>query len=682
MTCVKFQFFVACQAIETETVSKTASVLASGVRFSTLRKKESSLAQHDHLAISLETIEGRFLRDEVISEEECRVLLASCSHPDKHLREAALTLLFHPPTTDILSSYRHLLGFFTTNCRNLQELPHPLWELLCEFVAVCGQVPQEPATALFFKRVLTHLPSAFMRSLLSQSLPLKPFLACFRLSSFRVFPKCRGTGLTRRWRFLHKKLSTGPAAPSWAQLTFADLGCLFGRKHAVHRCGYPSGRWLVRGRPLLLPQAETPPPPGHIAVRHCTWGGAGAGVRRYMDRLLSVHVKELRRVRALAQTVSHHTRRVVLSWHNATLAASSGWAFEDVSDQFSSRALWKTFQTTVRSNLHSRQNAPQSDPKANRNLGQQWQQRLVVPKVHHALWEERACALLNLTCEAEWQKHLGAAEEILRLPGVEFSSACRGYGWTGPVSPHQCLPLHTILDWSARREEAWHGGLLRLAALLQEGQLLLDKGLLHHLVLPWIDKFFISSRREDDWEYLSTLVGWFEEQGLHPLILFWEDTPHRQEPTLKLVLKQLSGQGRAFRGIGVFDWRGSSRTEALQIICREHHQTSLFALRPFSDCHNFHSFQQLLEDRPHPFFQDYDSSWKDGLCFLYAGTQVFPLLSIPTDRENLPAWIASEGDKYPFGSYWRSRLREAVLGKRPEAADPLSVSYAMWGNLC
>ena len=218
--------------------------------------------------------------------------------------------------------------------------------------------------------------------------------------------------------------------------------------------------------------------------------------------------------------------------------------------------------------------------------------------------------------------------------------------------------------------------------MLEEGQPLLDKGLLPHLVIPWIDKFFISSRRKDDWEYLNTLVGWFEEQRLRPLILFWEDTPHRQGPSLKLVLRQLCKQGRPFRGIGVFDWQGSSRNEALEIIRHGHLETVLFALRPFSDSHNPHSFQQLLEDRPLSFFRGYDSSWKDGLCFLYAGTQVFPLLSVPTDRENLPAWIVAAGMKVPFGAYWRRRLRRAVLGKRSEATAPLSVSYAMWANLC
>lgn len=645
-------------------------------------EKERIVPRHHHPEVSLEAIRARLLRDELLAEEDYRMLFTLCTHPDQHHREVALSLLLQPPVNDILAGYRHLLGFLSTNCRRLGKLPHPLWELLCEFAAVCGQGPEDSAKALFCKRVLSHLPPALLSSFLNQSWPLRPFFPWLRLNSFRIPLKWRRTGLTRRWRLLARKLSSGSTVPSWAQPTFADLGCLFGRKRAARRSGYAAGGWLVRGRPLVLPQAAPLPPPDHLPFRQCTWGGAGTGVRHYMERLLNMHAEELCRVRALAQTVSHHTHRVVLSWHNATLAASSGWAFEELSDQFSSGALWETFQKAVLSNLRCRRGAPRSGLNAIRSLGTQWRQRLVIPKIHHALWQKRGCGTLGLTCEGEWRKHLEAVAKVLRVPDLGFASACQGFGWTGPVSLHQDFTLPEILDWSARHEESWHDGLLRLAAMFEEGQLLLDKGLLSHLVIPWIDKFFISSRRRDDWEYLDTLVGWFEGQRLRPLILFWEDTPHRQEPSLKLVLRQLSDQGRPFRGIGVFDWQGSSRTEALEIIHHGHSESMLFALRPFSDCHNRHSFHQLIEDRPLSFFQDYDSSWKDGLCFLYAGTQVFPLLSVPTDRENLPAWVAAAGMKVPFGAYWRARLRRAVLGKRSEAAAPLSVSYAMWANLC
>jgi hypothetical protein len=373
---------------------------------------------------------------------------------------------------------------------------------------------------------------------------------------------------------------------------------------------------------------------------------------------------------------------VVLSWHNATLAAASGWAFENLCDQFPMKALWEAFSDTVQKRTRDLQDGWLHDRKALDNLCERWKKRLVMPKVLHALWEDRMIAALDTSYEAERQKRLGAAQKILQLPDLAVSPAHQGFGWMGSISPHQHFTLKEILDWSTRRQAHWINGLRRLAVLLEEGQNLLEKGMLPSLVLPWIDKFFISSRREEDWEYLSTLVGWLERYGLRPLILFWEDTPHRHEPSFKLVLKRLCEEGYRYRGIGVFDSQGSSRNDARAIICNEHRETTLFALRPYSDCHNHRSFKHLIEKRDYGFLKHYDSSWKDGLCFLYAGTQVFPLLSIQSDMESIPAWIAEKGVKYPLGSCLRNKLRETVLGKRPGKGDVLSLQYAIWANLC
>ena len=640
------------------------------------------MSRQNHPAVTLETIKGKSARDERLSDQEFHALLGLCSQPAQSVREPALSLLLHPPVGDVLSYYGQLLAHLTKSGRKSEELPLPLWELLWELLAAREKIPEDPAAAIFFKRILAHLPPALMPILCGQSLPVQPFLPHLHLNSFQIPPKRGASGLKRRWRLFLKRLLATPASPSWAQLTFADLGHLFRGKRSSGSSVIPSGKWLGRGRPLLFPPAETPAPFVSMALEHCTWGGAGVGARRYLDRLLRAQAEELRSVRALAQAVSQNTRRVVLSWHNATLAASSGWAFEDLSAQFPSKALWESFGKAVRHRIQTRKRVPQRDPKATGWLWEQWKQRLVIPKVLASLWEDRMLAAIDLPYEGEQRKHLEAVRSLLHLPDLDSPSAYQGYGWTGPVSPHQRMDFDDILAWSAGCEGAWPDGLARLSALLQEGQILLDKGLLHHLVLPWIDKFFISTRREEDWEYVTALAAWFEGEGLAPLILFWEDTPHRREPSLKLVLQRLHEKGHPFRGIGVFDWQGSLRTEALQTICSEHRQAVLFALRPFSDVHNFHAFEQLLEERSFAFFQKYDSSWKDGLSFLYTGTQVFPLLSLPTEGENVPAWIAGGRLKYPFGAFWRNKLREAVLGKSPRKGDALSLQYAMWANLC
>jgi hypothetical protein len=257
------------------------------------------------------------------------------------------------------------------------------------------------------------------------------------------------------------------------------------------------------------------------------------------------------------------------------------------------------------------------------------------------------------------------------------------WGWPGGLSPHQRLLLQDVVAWRNERRRIWKRGFLRLAALIHEGQRLLDTGKISHFVLPWIDKFFISSQREADLEYLPGFVRWLECQGIQPCILFWEDTTHSRAPSLQLALERLRQQGMPFRGIGIFDGTGSRREDALGIICREYPMARLFALKPHSDFHNPRSLRQLLTDLDYGFFESYDSSWKDNLCFLYAGTQVFPFISVQSDMEPSPAWVGTMNHtRHLFGSLFRRELRRYLLGVEAQRPDPFSCAYAAWANLC
>ena len=228
---------------------------------------------------------------------------------------------------------------------SLQELPLPLWELLWELLAVRGQIPQDPATAIFFKRVLAHLPTDFMPILYRQSLPVQPFLAQIRLNSFLVPPRRRAPGLKRRWRLFRKRLLAAPRRSFLGSVDLCRPRTPLSRK-TLQRFFRHSFRAVVgSGTSAASSPGGSSAPVISMALEHCTWGGAGVGARRYLDRLLRAHVEELQTVRALAQAVSQNTCRVVLSWHNATLAGSSGWAFEDLRAQFPSNnalgILWE-----------------------------------------------------------------------------------------------------------------------------------------------------------------------------------------------------------------------------------------------------------------------------------------------------------------------------------------------------
>jgi hypothetical protein len=188
-------------------------------------------------------------------------------------------------------------------------------------------------------------------------------------------------------------------------------------------------------------------------------------------------------------------------------------------------------------------------------------------------------------------------------------------------------------------------------------------------------------------QYLPGITGWLERQSIRPLILFWEDTSHAQTPTLQLALKRLIAAGQPYAGIGAFNTFPAEvpRTAAETFICAHHHEFQLFALRPYSDRHRPANLGHLLEQPDWSFLQPeaYDSSWKDSLCCCYAGTQVFPLLSVQTDAESFPAWMVADGRKLPCGWYWRNRLRHLVLGDLARKADhdELWNRYAYWANL-
>ena len=104
-----------------------------------------------------------------------------------------------------------------------------------------------------------------------------------------------------------------------------------------------------------------------------------------------------------------------------------------------------------------------------------------------------------------------------------------------------------------KARKTWADGLILLFALANQGQRMIDSGKISSLVLPWIDKFFISSRRQADSIYLERLFRFVSDNIKKPLILFWDDTSHREAPSLGIALEDMAGRGLPFRGIGSFD---------------------------------------------------------------------------------------------------------------------------------
>lgn len=639
---------------------------------------------HDDCPASVLAALGQKYRNGAFpSPHDMETLLQLCRTTRSDLREAALSLLLHPPVSHEGAYHEALAGHLMAGRKPAGSLPLPLLELLLDRIALTGKMPRDREQQEFFIGLLQHLPRQALDQLFQKRFPLEPFLRHIPpVKLLEGHPKARKE-LKRRWRLLKTRLFSLPESPGWCRITLRDLKNLRGRRRGGKLRALPAGAWILHARPLFFPCLSSVPPGFALTMPASFWGGSGSAALRAFETLLSAQAEELRRVRTLARTISRSTRRVVLSWHNASLAAAGGWAHEDLSHFFPTPALFQSFQEKVWRDLQTMCTKTDSLREASiGHLWALWEKRIVHQKILHACRESRVRAALDRSFREGWERDVAAARSFLGGKALQGMAEGGRYSSQGMVSPHQRFSIRAIEAWRQERLAGWREGLLRLVALLRQGQKLLDAGQLDCFVLPWIDKFFISSRREEDREYLPALLQWLELFSIQPLILFWEDTAHAFAPSFQLALQRLQERGCPFRGIGIFDPGGGTRREdAEEIICREHYQVRLFALRPHSDTYYRQALSELLQGNAGHFCETYDSAWKDDLCFIYTGTQVLPLLSVQCEMEPFAPWLAFQGVKYPFGSWLRQHLRREVLGQKALVQTRLSKEYFAWANL-
>jgi len=375
----------------------------------------------------------------------------------------------------------------------------------------------------------------------------------------------------------------------------------------------------------------------------------------FWENLIRAQAGELTEIRRLATGVSSRTGRVVLSWHNASLGAAGGWAFEEVAAQFAHPANFSLFVQAV---LEEAAEIRKSfDISSAQGLSDLRSERLFAPKMARAV--------------EHFQLRYGKKSE-----------------WPGALSPHQRVTPEQVRAWMEKARETWADGLILLFALANQGQRMIDSGNISSLVLPWIDKFFISSRRRADSIYLERLFRFVSDNIKRPLILFWDDTSHREAPSLGIALEDMAGQGLPFRGIGLFDTSAEAgrshvaeRAGAVQTILNEYPEKALFALRPLNENHCPDSYRRIFKHLDMGFFLNYDSSWKDNLAFIYAGTQVFPLLPLQAEMESVSPWVSNRRERFAFGTWFRRRLRHISIGKPECPFERLCLEYSSWANL-
>ena len=272
---------------------------------------------------------------------------------------------------------------------------------------------------------------------------------------------------------------------------------------------------------------------------------------------------------------------------------------------------------------------------------------------------------------------MGQAMEILQ-PG-DRQRLTEGKGLAIPfVAPTVARrQLNQTLSWYRKKRRDHTKKLSLLLALIRTGQKWLSSGQLECLVLPIIDKFFISSKRDQDLAYLPSLLNLIHRFDNTPLFLFIDDTSRASQPSLQLAIDRWR-EKHPFLGLGVFASNREPSCSYLQTILDNASKVNLFALRPLTQVHNPIALDILLVQRPPEFLSPeyYDSSWKDNLPFLYQGTQVAPFSGGVEESQNFsPLLLTSAGPMF-FGTYYRFKLRRRALERLGFSEKKIQVNTA------
>jgi hypothetical protein len=594
---------------------------------------------------------GFFSRKEILG------FLRVCSDTAATAHKGSLGLLLYPDAVELSGYYVNLASCLHALRVRTRDIPGPLLQIFCELLASAGKVPHGHDARELLISLLSKIPPNLPAWLFAKRFPLRPFI--YNLEARRIFP---GNGepskiLRNRWRLLSKRmLSSSSAAGSLQdpgiEITFADLEFL---TKAGRRPGKVKSEWRIHGRAVVSKAAVVPAGAAAQPLRHLYWGGARSRRLAFWEKLIRAQAGELTEIRRLATGVSRRTGRVVMSWHNASLGAAGGWAFEDVAAQFAHPANFSLFARAV---LEEAAEIRKSfDISSAEGLSDLRSERLFAPK-------------------------MASAVEHFHLRYGKKSE------WPGALSPHQRVSPEQVYAWMEKARDTWVDGLILLFALANQGQRMIDSGKISSLVLPWIDKFFISSRRRADSVYLERLFRFVADNVKRPLILFWDDTSHRAAPSLGIALEDMAGRGLPFRGIGSFSTGAETcrsyaaeSADAVRIILNEYPEKALFALRPLNENHCPDAYRRIFKDIDMGFFLNYDSSWKDNLAFIYAGTQVFPLLSLQAEMEPVSPWVAGRGERFAFGAWFRRMLRYISVGKQDGPSEQLCLEYCSWANM-
>jgi hypothetical protein len=632
-----------------------------------------------------------FASNDKASREGLVCLARGLVHACPEVRQSARVLIFSPPVEDELphflrllrwlpdwlpakwyehSSVRRAVAQLISSVENPQDC-RPLATLLQVILKLSSSAcPQESSLLSGF------VNGASRRSLLSLlarrlSYPLKPGFIKRFIEKVNLSPReiCEALAASKR-------LTPMGAIRHWAKMT------------SVEDRASRSKMNLYSAEKRGLDKD----------LRIHSWGQRSKVEIAFLEKLISYQAKELSEVFRLALEVSRRTKRVVITLHNASLGASSGWGAPSLAHQISAKSAVQ-FSQRVQSlrrdfieKLSDKERASPLPPghslkEQAENLFRLWGKRLVRPQILQKLWTLRVSLLLNGLPLDQWEQLTGRAKEILQPGDHQRLSEGKGLAITFVPPTAARHQLDQTLSWYRKIKDNHSEKLSLLWALIRAGQEWLNSSRLEFLVLPIADKFFISSKRDQDLGYLPSLVKLMHRFDHTPLFLFIDDTSRTSQPSLQLAIDRWR-ESYPFLGLGVFASKRDSSPSYLETILDNSSRITLFALRPLTRVHNPIAFDLLLARRPPEFLspKQYDSSWKDNLPFLYQGTQVAPFSGEVEQPERFSPFLATSAGPMFFGTYYRFRLRQLALerlgfsNKKSQVNDTQSPLELLWSE--
>ncbi|MFZ5585260.1 MAG: hypothetical protein ACOZHQ_04950 [Thermodesulfobacteriota bacterium] len=434
------------------------------------------------------------------------------------------------------------------------------------------------------------------------------------------------------------KLPSGDTPP--LRLAVLAAGAAAARR-GVHLAR--TGRWAdlagASAPVLALAQADVGCRPVAAGSAALAWPGGDLAL---LEELAGVTAREGRRAFDLAAAAAAQEGRPALLLGNVSLGGPPLWAAPGPWQQ---GAEWP-----------AKLGSPPLGPLG--ELARLRARRLAGERLVAALWGLACAAAAHGQGRRELGRVARAAGPWL-LPGQaqailngELPLAPQGLPWgQALVRAKEALALARSLEAGGRHALALAWG---LAAAWGRKR--------RPLVLPWADKFVISTRKGGDWAYLAGVAELLARLDPPPLLLVIDETAHPASASLGDVLAAAARErpGLKARGLGAFGG-GPEPEDPLAALLETAAGGGLVALRPLPGPEPCAGLDQRLAGRGAGL--PLAPLSRDGAHYLLAGTGQERLAPVQPWAMGEPApWLLTAHGFAPLGSWWRRRIM-ALAGR-------------------